>query len=275
MTQTPPPSDADPAGSAQAGAEDRRRRVRVVRGGPAERVDPQQLARPAIRRPAGVPAEPVAISSALRPSVASAPALSRAPARDAREHRLRLLARCQAQHPVVVGAWWRRRRPAGLPRSRGRAPARSARRPRSRRRAPSSPAPAPSRAAPAAPGRSSAQRRARFASPAAPRPPRPGPRQVATTCGSGSSQPVGSGMADGSVSCSCSGGCARGASGSGHERRATQLARVLDLLPPVARAVVGEGGAAGQRKDEQRPRQRASHPSDHQVHARAGRVSAP
>ena len=142
-------------------------------GGPAERVDPQQLAGQRRRRPAAAPPTPVATSSALRPSVASAPPLSRPPrgipvstgfgsspgAR--RSTRLSVSGGGVGVDQPVFGV-------SGGEHQAGQAAAAARCRP-----APSSPAPGRSRAAPAAPVRWSARRRARCARRAAPRPRRP------------------------------------------------------------------------------------------------------
>ena len=87
---------------AQAGADDRRRRVRVVRGGSAgacrsaAAFRQRSVFRRQTGRPGGHQHRVAAVGGQRAPVVAAA-------ARDAGEHGLRILARCQAQHPVVVG----------------------------------------------------------------------------------------------------------------------------------------------------------------------------
>ena len=192
-------------------------------------------------------------------------------ARDPGEHRFRVLAGREPQHPVVRRAWWRRRRRAGLRRSRGRAPDRSARRRRWCRRARWSPAPGRPRAAPAAPVRSRSATRAVRAS-GSTAIAATGPRQVATTCGSGSAQPVGSAAADGSVPWSGSGaglgGSWSGTTGGRPAHRRPRPSRRQSRGPSSGNVAQPASSEA-----ERHRRRRAPHPSGHRLHARAARVS--
>ena len=215
------------------------------------------------------PAFPVATSSEPSTSTPSAPPLFVAPARDPDQHRLGRLPGGDAHHPVVGRACSRRRRRAGPRRSRGRAPARSARRPRSGRWARSRPAPGPMprctrSTRPVARSATSAERPSGSTAIAL-----TGSRQVATTCGSGSTQPDG-GAPPWSPRCSGGGG---GVLGSGTTGGPAELAGVLQLLPPVARAVVREGGAAGQQQTRAASRRPRATPVSPRPQARAGGVS--
>ena len=270
MIQIAPASVQTPPGARRPRADDRRRRVRVVRGGSAERVDPQQLPgeRAVVRRQTGRPGghqqRVAAVGGQRAPVVAAA-------ARDAGEHGLRILARCQAQHPVVVGGGGVGVHQPVFGVSGGEHQAGQA----------------------AAPARVDRHRRHQHRVHPALHPQHPpgGPlgHERGTRVGQhrhrrDRGETGGHHLQVGIVAAHRLGRGGRvgvlrralrfaGRTGLGDERGPAQLARPLDLLPPVAGPGVGEGGAAGQREDERHPRDRAPHPSDHRLHARAGRVS--
>ena len=220
----------------------RRRRVGVAAGRPAERCRSGAACRPATRASASPPAIPVATSSEPSKSVAERAAVVRRPrgipistgfggSPDAMRS-TRLSSACS-----------RRRRPAGPRRSRGRAPARSARRLRSGRWARWSPAPDPIPRC-----TRSTRPVVRSATSAVPRVRQHRDRDHRVQAGGHHLRDPG--RRSRTVRGRRPVGVLRGAlllagrTGVGDERRAAQLARPLDLLPPVARAGVGEGGAA-------------------------------